>query len=134
MMSAFFYFQHTLNRLFNNCIKVILVLYKFFLKLLDNGSYTYACFLWILSIIKMKFGQVLVFYITNISNMFLAECWKLGTSSRLFYDFIKMPIYQDLAIFNGWYLRFLIVSYSSFQKNETLESWNNCNWVIRAGC
>ena len=30
-MSAFFHFQHTLNRLFNNCV-VILILEKFFLK------------------------------------------------------------------------------------------------------
>ena len=134
MMSAFFYFQHTLNRLFNNCIKVILILDKFFLKLLDNGSYTYAYFLWILSIIKMKFGQVLVFYITNISNMFLAECWKLGTSSRLFYDFIKMTIYQDLAIFNGWHLPILINPYLPFQK---MKHWNLDiigYWVIGAGC
>ena len=54
-----------------------------------------------LSPIKMKFGQILVCYMTNISNMFLAECWRLETSSRLFYDFIKMTIHQDLAIFNG---------------------------------
>ena len=34
MMSVSFHFQRTLNRLFNNCItyKVILKLYKFFLK------------------------------------------------------------------------------------------------------
>ena len=31
MMPAFFHFQHTLNRLFNNCI-VILILDKLFLK------------------------------------------------------------------------------------------------------
>ena len=37
----------------------------------------------------------------NISNMFLDEFWRLETSSRLFYDFIKMTIQQDLAIFNG---------------------------------
>ena len=60
---------------------------------------------------------------TNISNMVLAECWRLETSSRLFYDFIKMTIQQDLAIFNGWHLPFLILLYSPFQKNKTLESW-----------
>ena len=58
---------------------------------------------------------------TNISNMFLAECWRVETSSRLFYDFIKIKIQQDLAIFNGWHIPFLIVLYSPFQKNETLE-------------
>ena len=46
----------------------------------------------ILSAIKMKFGKILVCYMTNISNMFLAECWRLETSSRPFYDFIKMTI------------------------------------------
>ena len=50
----------------------------------------------------MKFGQILVCCMANISNMFLAECWRLETSSRLFYDFIKMTIQQDLIIFNGY--------------------------------
>ena len=72
----------------------------------------------------MKFGQILVCCMTNISNMFLVECWRLGTSSRLFYDFIKMIIQQDPAIFNGWHIPFLIVLYSPIQKNEALESWH----------
>ena len=72
----------------------------------------------------MKLGQILVCCMTNISNMFLAQCWRLETSSRPFYDFIKMTIQQDLAIFNGWHIPFLIVLYSPFQKNETLESWH----------
>ena len=54
-----------------------------------------------ISTIKMKLGQILVCCMTNISNMFLAECWRLETSCRPFYDFIKMTIQQDLAIFNG---------------------------------
>ena len=70
----------------------------------------------------MKFGQIVVCYMTNISNMFLAECWRLETSSRLFYDFIKMAIQQDLAIFNGRHIPMLIVFYSPFQENETQES------------
>ena len=49
----------------------------------------------------MKFGQVLVFYITNFSNMFLAQCWGLETISRPFHGFIKMTIQRDLAIFNS---------------------------------
>ena len=77
----------------------------------------------------MKFGQILVCCMTNISNMFLAECWRLETSSRLFYDFIKMTIQQDLVIFNGWHIPFLIVFYSPFQKNETLESWHI--WLLK---
>ena len=60
---------------------------------------------------------------TNISNMFLTECWRLETSSRLFYDFIKKTIQQDLAIINGSHIPFLIVLYSPFQKNGTPESW-----------
>ena len=70
----------------------------------------------------MKFGQILVCCMTNISNMFLTECWRLETSSRLFYDFIKITIQQDLAIFNGRHIPILIVLYSPFQKYETLES------------
>ena len=29
---------------------------------------------------------------TNMSNMFLAQCWRLETSFTPFYDFIKMTI------------------------------------------
>ena len=70
----------------------------------------------------MKFGQVIVCCMTNVSNMFLAECWGLEASSRLFYDFIKVAIQQDLAIFNGCHLLFSIVLYSPFQENKTLGS------------
>ena len=60
--------------------------------------------------------------ITNISNMFLAQCWRLATNSRPFDDnFIKMTIGQDLAIFNSWYLPFLNVPYSPLKK---LKHWN----------
>ena len=83
----------------------------------------------------MKFGQVLVCCTANISNMFLAECCRLETSSRLFYDFMKIAIQQDLAIFNDWHIPFLIVLYSPFQKkNKTLESWHIWLWVIESGC
>ena len=54
----------------------------------------------------MKFGQIPVCRMTNISNMFLAECWRVETSFRPFYDFIKMTIQQDLAIFNGLHIPF----------------------------
>ena len=64
----------------------------------------------------MKFGQILVYCMANISNMFLAEFLRLETSSSLFYDFIKITIQQDLAIFSGWHIPFLIVLYSPFQK------------------
>ena len=45
-----------------------------------------------LSTIEMKFGQTLLCYMTSILNMFLPQCWWLETSSRLFYDFIKMTM------------------------------------------
>ena len=40
----------------------------------------------------MKPGQILVCFMTNISNMLLAQWWRLETSSRPFYDFVKMKI------------------------------------------
>ena len=43
-----------------------------------------------LGTIKMTFGKIQVCSMTNISNMFLAEYWRLRTSSRLFSDFMKM--------------------------------------------
>ena len=100
------------------------------INILHNGSYAYAYayFFWILSAIKMEFGQILVCCMTNISNMFLTQYWRLETSSRLFYDFIKIIIQRDLAIFNSWHLPSLIVPYSPFQTLETLESWHN--WLL----
>ena len=95
---------------------------------LHNGSYTYAYVIWVLSPIKMKLDQILVCCLTNISNMFLAQCWRPETSSRSSYDFIKMTIGRDLTIFNNWHLPFLIVLSSIFQKNETLKSWHN--WLL----
>ena len=77
---------------------------------------------------QMKLGKILVCSLTNIFNMFLAQYWRLKTSSRTFYYFIKIIIGQDLAIFNGWHLPFLIVPYSPFQKIETLEFWHN--WLL----
>ena len=72
----------------------------------------------------MKSGQILVSCMTNISDIFLAQCWRLETRSRPFYDFIKITILRDLVIFNSWHLPFLIVPYSPFQKHETLEFWH----------
>ena len=44
------------------------------------------------TLIKIKFGHILVCCMKNISNMFLAQCWRVEGSSRSFYDFIKMTI------------------------------------------
>ena len=76
----------------------------------------------------MKFGEILMCYMTNISNIFLVPCRRLDTSARPFYDFIKILKQRDLAIFNSGHLQSLIVSYSAFQKNVTLESWHN--WLL----
>ena len=45
-----------------------------------------------LSTIKMKFGQTLVCCMANISNMCLAQYWRLETSFRPFYKIIKVAI------------------------------------------
>ena len=86
-------------------------------------------------LLNPKSYQILVCCMTNISNMFLAEWWRLETSSRPFYDFIKMTIQHDLAIFNGWHIPFLIVLYLPFQKK--MKHWNLDIFgyqVIGAGC
>ena len=54
--------------------------------------------------------------------MFLAQWCRLETGSRLFYDFIKMTILRDLALFNSWNLPYLNVSNTPFQNIERLES------------
>ena len=69
----------------------------------------------------MKFGQILVRRMINIFNMCLVQWCRLETSSKLFYDFIKTTVHPDLVILNSSDLPFLVVTYSLFQKNETLE-------------
>ena len=71
---------------------------------------------------EVKFGQILVCCMRNISNLFLAQYWGKETNSRLFYFFIKMTIKQDVTIFNSGHLPFFFVPYSLFQKDNTLES------------
>ena len=89
---------------------------------------------WIVSTIKMKFGQILVCCMTNISNMFLTPCWRLETSCRPFYGFIKTTNseiwpFSIVEIYHFWL--FLI------QIFKKMEHWN-LNiigyWVIGAGC
>ena len=67
----------------------------------SSGISTYAYFFWILSTLKKKFSQILVYCKTNITDMFLDQDRRLKTSSRLFYNFIKMTIQRDLAIFKS---------------------------------
>ena len=95
-----------------------------------NGSYTYADFSWILTTIKMKFGQILVCCMTNIQLSFWLDAgdWKLVPG-----PFMILLKQQDNKI-----LPFFIVDFYhfncplfTFSKNETMESWHNCllsNW------
>ena len=53
--------------------------------------------------------------------------WKL-VPGPFMVGFIKMTIYQGLAIFDSGHLPFSIVLYLPFQKNWTLESWHN--WLL----
>ena len=66
--------------------------------MLHYGSYTYAYFFWVLSTIKMKFGQILVYCMTHISNKFLAQCWSLETSSRPLMILLKWQ-YRTIWLF-----------------------------------
>ena len=68
-----------------------------------------------------EFGQILVCCMTNISNIILAKCLVLETSSRLFYNYIKITIQQDPAIFNGWHISFLLFFIHLFKKRN---HWN----------
>ena len=85
-------------------------------------------FFWILSTIKIKFGQILVYFVANICNMFLTQSRRMKTNSRPSYDFNEVIILQDLSIFSNGNLLFSILPYSPFQKNETLETWHN--WLL----
>ena len=76
-----------------------------------------------LSNIKIKFGQILMYLITKITNMFLAQqCWRLETSSRPFYDFNEMTLSRDLPIFSSRYLPIFDSPLFTFLKSETLET------------
>ena len=48
--------------------------------------------------------SILVRCMTNIFNTFLTQGWKLETSSRPFYGFVKIKIKQYLTIINSWHL------------------------------
>ena len=87
-------FYASFSRYLNFCVFVKSTNSKFcdVIKLLRNGSYIYAYFFWILCTIKMRFSQILVCYLTKISNVILAQCWRLKTSYRPFYHFIKTTI------------------------------------------
>ena len=60
-----------------------------FIDLGRSCSCSCAYFFLIKHTIKIRFGQKLVF---SVTDMFLAQSWRLKTSSRPFYDFIKVTI------------------------------------------
>ena len=82
----------------------------------------------------MNFGQILVYLITNISNMYLVGYWRLETISRPFYDFNEIAKYWHLSNLTSWYLTFLILPYSPFQKTKYWKLDINGYWIIGAGC
>ena len=65
-------------------------------------SYNFNCFFIILGSIKIKFAQILMQIMTNISKLFLAVLRRQRTSSKPFYDFDKMVIWYDLISFSKW--------------------------------
>ena len=106
--------------------------------LLHNGSYTFVYFFGILSTIKTKFGQILVYLIKNISNLFLAQSWDWKLVSGYFIILMKWwynEICQFLVV-DIYHFQFSLM-YSPFQKNETLESGHNwflSNWSRLLNC
>ena len=88
--------------------------------------------LFVLNPIKIKFGQILVCCMINISNMFLAKCWSWKLVPGSFMILLKWQYSKIWPFLMVDIYHFLIVLYSiPFQKNETLESWHIClssNW------
>ena len=60
--------------------------------MIDIRGYNFNCFFRILVCIKIKFDQVLVQLIANISNLFLSLLWRMETSSKPFWKFGKLTI------------------------------------------
>ena len=92
-------------------------------KICDVICYTYTHFLWIVNTIKMKFFQMLVCCMTNISNMFLAQCWRLGT----FMILLKLN-YSEIWPFLIWPL----FTFSKKKKHWNLDVIGYCE--IGPGC
>ena len=95
--------------------------------LLHNGSYIYTYFFWFLSTIKMKFGQILVCCMTNISNSFWfnARDWKLVLGL-----FIILLQWRNNKIWPYWIVgiyHFCMSLIHLFKKK--MKSWHN--WLLR---
>ena len=59
-------------------------IYNVIIGIASSKTSTCTYFFWILSTLKKKFGQILVCCTTNISNMFLAQDWKMETHFQTF--------------------------------------------------
>ena len=98
--------------------------------LLHNGSYAFAYLFWILSTITMKFGHILVYLITNICNMFLAQCWRLELLPGQFTILMKWHYNETCQLgVDIYHFQFSLIP--PFQKNKKLETWRNwflSNW------
>ena len=88
-----------------------------------------AYFFWILSNISMKFGQILAYLKTNISNMFLAQSadWKLVQGSfMVLMKWQYKKISQILAV-DIYHLHFSI-------KHWKRHNWLSSNWSRLLNC
>ena len=93
-------------------------------------SYTFINFFKSLRIIKMKFDQILVQLMTNISNSFSALLPTLETSSRPSHDFHKIAVQCNLLISSGWRLLFLIAFVHTFQRINKLAITVFYLWLV----
>ena len=62
--------------------------------MVHNESDTYACFFFNPKYYQNEIELNTSMLYENISNMFKAQCWRLATSSRPVYNFIKMTMSQ----------------------------------------
>ena len=95
--------------------------------------FCFVLFFWSLGIIKIEFGQILIYLNENICIMFLVQLWILKAIFNPFYDLNKMIIKEDLLIFSSWYLFFVNVTAHSFKRVEKYKLAMTSYWVIRAG-
>ena len=88
---------------------------------LNNGSYTYAYFLRILGTIKMKFGQILVYWWQTFPTCFWFIVWDWKLVPDLFMILLKWQ-YTKIRLFliaNIWYFEMSLIHF--FKK---MKHWN----------
>ena len=88
--------------------------------LLYSGSYIYGYFFWILSTIKMKFGQILVCCMANISNNVFGSML-----DNFFHIFCRLTFRISQLLFNnGFHLYFMTYKHTANGVFEFSPSWN----------